>query len=229
MAARAKARPTVLVPLRHRQSFLDQYIPGDGHGGLVVPGALRYRPGETLDLELNFLQEQRTFRLRGLVRWRDEPGGPPGQFPGMGVEFLESERDTRDLVLDFAHGKDIAFTERSDHRFPVSLQIAYRSDSAFITDWTDDVSQGGAFIVTDRLVPLGTIMPLKVDVPGALLPLRLRGVVCWTRRAQPAGMGVKFLFESERQKKKMAALVAQLKSEIIQQVKDRIRSRPPEA
>ena len=232
MNARVNARPAVHVPLRHRASFLEQYFPGDGHGGLVVPGNLHYQVGEAISLELSFLQEQRTFRMHGLVKWRQEAGEAPGTLGGLGVEFLEEEREVRDLVLDFAHGKDIKFVDRSDHRFPVTLQIAYRSDSAFITDYTDDVSQGGAFIVTDRVLPLGTVLPLKVKVPGSLLPLKLRGVVCWTRAQPPAGMGLKFLFETDRQKKKLQSLVAQLKSEIIAQMQTRLRaaretSKPP--
>lgn len=224
MSSRPKARPSVLVALRDKAAFLEQYFPGgDGHGGILVPGNLHYTPGDLVVLELNFLSEQKTFRIRGRVTWtRDEESLLP---PAMCAEFLEGERPTRDLVLDFVRGKDVRFKERSDHRFPVSLQIAYKTDAAFITDWTDDLSQGGAFIVTERSIPLGTIMPLRIKVPGSLLPLKLRGVVCWTRSGAGAGVGVKFLFESERQRRRVQALVAEMKSEIIQQMQGRARAR----
>ena len=211
-SSRLKTRPAVLVALRNRQAFLEQYLPGDGHGMLVVPGNTHHLPGEPVTLELNFLAEQKNFRIRGVVKWREEPGEGRTGPGGVGVEFLESERAVRDLVLTFVEGRDIRFVERQDHRFPVSLQIAYKTDSAFITDYTDDVSQGGAFIVTDKVLPLGSIVPLKLKVPGSILPLKLKGVVCWTRRGPQGGMGVKFLFDSERQKKKVETLVASFSS-----------------
>lgn len=222
MSSRPKARPSVLVALRDKAAFLEQYLPGNGQGGLVVPGDLHYSPGDRVVLELNFLSEQRTFRIRGVVTWTRGEGSLLS--PAMCAEFLEGERATRDLILDFVRGKDVRFTERSDHRFPVSLQIAYKTDAAFITDWTDDLSQGGAFIVTDKDIPLGTIMPLKIKVPGSILALKLRGVVCWTRGGAMPGVGVKFLFESERQKKKVQGLVAEMKSEIILQMQGRVKA-----
>jgi len=231
--ARVTARPAVLVALRNRQAFLDQFLPGDGHGMLLVPGNTHHLPGEAVTLELNFLAEQKNFRIRGVVKWREEPGAKSGPAGGVGVEFLESERPVRDLVLTFVEGREIRFVERTDHRFPVSLQIAYKTDSTFITDYTDDVSQGGAFIVTEKMLPMGSTVPLKVKVPGSLLPLKLMGVVCWTKRGPQGGMGVKFVFDSERQKKKVETLVAQLKSDIIAQMQEKLRaarirdSKPP--
>ncbi len=233
MSGEPKSRPTVLVPLRHRGSFLSHLFPGDGHGGLVFPTLAHHAVGETLDLELTFLQEQRSYRIKGTVRFvgdPQEPGGPPS----VGVAFPASEKATLDLMVDFAHGKDVAFTERADTRFPVALQISYRTDSAFITDVTDDVSQNGAFIVTDRDIPVGTVMPLKLRVPGALLPLRVQGEVVWQRREAPAGVGVRFVVEKERTRRRLDGLVAKLRARALAEVGERMalgreKSRPPGA
>lgn len=216
-------KPTVLVPLRDRASFLEHFIAADGHGGLIVPTHVHCEPGEQVDLELNFLAEQCTFRFRGRVTER--LGGQDGGPGTLAVAFSTAERGVLDMVMAFANGKEVRFTEREHTRFPVALQITYSSDSAFITDVkdvTDDLSQSGAFIVTDRVLPLGTRMALRVRAPGALFPLRLQGVVCWTREAQPRGVGVKFEFASPRQKRRLQDLVAQLKSAIIADVQARM-------
>jgi uncharacterized protein (TIGR02266 family) len=229
---RVKSRPTVLVPFRDKETFLKHYYLQDGRAGVFVPGNLQYTPGEPVDLELTFMQEQRTFRIRGEVKWRRAMGARHREFPpGIGVELGEDQRTTRDLVLSFVNGKEIQFLDRADTRFPISMEISYKTDATFITDCTDDVSEGGAFIVTPRAIPVGTILPLRLRVPGAFFPLKLRGVVCWTRQAEPSGVGVKFLFDSERQKKKMERLVARLKSQIILQIqgRGRVSSLPPDS
>ncbi|MEW5855618.1 MAG: TIGR02266 family protein [Myxococcota bacterium] len=221
-----KSRPTVLVALRHKGSFLKQYFHQDGQGGLFIPGDPPYALGEQVELELNFLQEQRTFRIKGEVKWKRPRSRLNDNQAGIGVEFLPSERSTRELILDFVQGKEIRFVERADHRFPVSMQISYKTDSTFVTDFTDDISQGGVFIVTANPMPLGTLVPLKMKVPGSLLPLKLKGVVCWHRKKSPEGMGLKFVFETESQKKKVEKLVARMKAQIISEMQGR-RSDPP--
>lgn len=227
-----RQKSTVLVPLRHRGSFLHHFIPGDGHGGVAFPTMAHLPLGTQVDLELTFMQEQRSYRLKGTVKFFGPPaeeGGPPT----VGVAFMPSEKPTLDLVLAFADGKDVAFTERSDTRYPVALQISYKADAAFITDMTDDVSFSGAFIVTERDIPLGTLLPLKLRVPGSLFPVRLHGEVVRQRKEPPAGVGVRFVLDNERTRRRMEMLVEKLKAKALEQAQQRVaegraRSRPPQ-
>lgn len=227
-----RSRPSVLVPMRDRLSFLRHYFNQEGHAGLFVPGNLHYAPGESVDLEITFLKEQRSFRIRGMVRWSRAPTRPQDPAAGIGVFFGPSEQSTRDLIMDFVQGKDIRFRPRADHRFPVALQIEYRTGAAVVTECTDDVSVGGAFIVTRRDIAEGSVLPIRLKLPGWILPLKLRGVVCWRRTTEPTGVGVKFIFDSERQRRKLERLVARMKAQIIRQMQDRAlngSSAPPPA
>jgi uncharacterized protein (TIGR02266 family) len=212
--------PTLLVPLRNRRQLFEVYYHRDGANGIFVAGEADFAVGDTLYVEINFLEEQRAFRLKGTVRWRRLHSGRSSLPPGLGVEFDDGERQTRDLVLDFARGREVEFTVRASHRLPVAIQIAYASDARFLTDVSDDLSAGGLFIATDDVLPKGTELELKLKPPGHLLGLRLRGSVAWVSlRGERRGMGIKFLFDNPRQQRQVEAVVDKLKSRIIRGMK----------
>ncbi|MBN2358685.1 MAG: hypothetical protein JXR83_04480, partial [Deltaproteobacteria bacterium] len=154
--------PTLMVPLRNRSQWFEHYYHREGSDGVFVPGSLDFAVGEPIYLEINFLEEQRSFRIRGAVRWRRVRSGRPALKPGIGVEFEASERPIRDKVLEFAAGRAVDFKVRAAHRIPVTLQLSYSSDSQFLSDIADDVSAGGLFIASDRVLDVGTIVNLKL-------------------------------------------------------------------
>ncbi len=212
--------PTLLVPLRNRRQLFEVYYHRDGSDGVFIAGEVEFAVGESLFVELNFLEEQRAFRLKGSVRWRRVASGRSSLPPGIGVEFEDSERATRDLVLDFARGREVEFTVRDSHRLPVSLNISYASDSRFLTDVADDFSAGGVFITTDEVLEPGTELEIKLKPPGHLMGLRLKGQVAWVSRTGPRqGMGIKFIFESERKRRQVEQVVENLKSSIIRSMR----------
>lgn len=214
----AKA-PTLIVPLRNRTQMFEHYFHRDGSDGIFVPGEINFEVGEKLFLEINFLEEQRSYRIRGVVQWRRLKTRRLSLLPGIGVEFDSNERATRDMILDFARGRELEFTSRSSHRIPVTLQISYASDSRFLTDVADDLSLGGLFITTDKPLEVGTILNLKLKPPGYLMGIRVKGVVAWiSDRASRSGMGIKFIFESERKKRKVESVVDNLKATIIKEM-----------
>jgi len=223
-----KQPPTLMVPLRNRSQWFEYYYHREGSDGIFVPGDLDFGVGETLYVDLNFLEEQRSFRIRGAVTWRRVRSGRPALKPGIGVEFDASERATRDKVLEFAAGRAVDFTLRTTHRIPVTLQLSYRSDSQFLRDVADDVSAGGLFITSERLLDVGTIINLKLKPPRYLLGVKVKGVVAWlSRRKTRHGMGIRFLFENERSRRQIEKLVERLKASIIRDM--RIRVPRPEA
>jgi len=212
--------PTLIVPLRNRVQLFEHYFHRDGDDGLFVPGEVSFKVGEPIFLELSFLEEQRSFRIRGTVSWRRLSKDRQRLPPGIGVAFDPAERETRDLILEYARGREVSFTVRGSHRYPVTMQIAYASDSQFLTDVADDLSLGGVFIRTDNLLEPGTILNLKLKPPGYLLGMRLKGVVVWiSKKASRRGMGLKFIFDSERKKRQVEGMIEQLKAAIIKEMR----------
>ncbi len=82
-------------------------------------------------------------------------------------------------------------------RVKVAAEVGLYSDSNFYTGFTEDVSEGGLFVATYDLLPIGTQLDLEFGLPGGT-EFQVRGEVRWIRdpimsdEAFP-GMGVQFI------------------------------------
>ena len=103
---------------------------------------------------------------------------------------------------------------RKQTRAPAEVKIDYRTVGSFITDYTKDLSQGGAFIQTSLPLPVGEKVRLRITIPGHALPFSLEGVVRWSTGPsvtdRTAGMGIEFTAFGEDVKRELAAFVAAL-------------------
>ncbi len=101
-------------------------------------------------------------------------------------------------------------------RAPIELKVEYRRLNTFLADYTKNISRGGTFIATDRPLPVGTEFIFALIVPSLAEPLRLRGRVMWTvspedaSRANPAGMGIEFLYHDEAERREKEAAVERI-------------------
>ena len=217
-----KARPTVLMPLRNRAAFREHYFDKDGRGGVFVQGDVAVELGEEVDLEVHFLEEQVSLRIRGQARWRRAANSRRRNvLPGVGIEFLPEEAHARDLLLQFVDGKDLGLIIRSGRRFGVNVRIKVRQDGATLVDTTDDLSEGGAFILSEDPIPVGSRVELRLLPPGSLLGVGVKAVVAWRRDEGRRGFGVEFLFDSDRQRRRVARLVEDLKEQLLKELKIR--------
>jgi uncharacterized protein (TIGR02266 family) len=86
---------------------------------------------------------------------------------------------------------------RVAQRFQVDLELTLQSQSTIWMGHAENVSDGGVFVVTKELKPIGTEVEITLKLPGMLLPIWALGVVCWIRDAAgnvdaPLGMGIQF-------------------------------------
>jgi len=98
----------------------------------------------------------------------------------------------------------------------IELTVEYKRMNAFFADYTKNISRGGTFIRTDKPLEIGTEFVFKLTVPGLEQPLALKGRVQWivtppeATPEQEAGMGIGFVYESEADRAKTAAIVEKL-------------------
>lgn len=91
---------------------------------------------------------------------------------------------------------------RESGRAALELPVEYERLNALLSDYTQNISQGGTFIRTERPLEVGTVLSFTIRAPQLEDPLVLRGVVRWVVDAdraaggRPAGMGVAFVYES---------------------------------
>jgi uncharacterized protein (TIGR02266 family) len=86
---------------------------------------------------------------------------------------------------------------RQSQRFQVDLELTLQSESTIWMGHAENVSDGGVFVVTRELKPIGTEVELTIKLPGSMVPIWTLGVVCWIRDTAgnvdaPLGMGIQF-------------------------------------
>lgn len=130
---------------------------------------------------------------------------------------------------------DPANDRRDEARSPIELKVEYRRMNTFFADYTRNISKGGTFIKTPRPLDLGTEFIFALAVPALKAPLRLRGRVQWVTTAEqatneaPAGMGIRFIYESDEERRRVEAMVERLMtSELGEVLSSRLLGRPPQ-
>jgi type IV pilus assembly protein PilZ len=99
---------------------------------------------------------------------------------------------------------------------PIELKVEYKRLNTFFADYTKNISRGGTFIATQHPLPIETEFVFVLGVPELGEPLRLNGKVMWVTasdeasKANPAGMGIEFLYASEQERRGIASRVEEL-------------------
>lgn len=87
---------------------------------------------------------------------------------------------------------------RAAARVSLCAEITMGSDSNFFTGFTNDLSEGGVFVATVNLLPLGTQIDLAFQLPGGP-KIQGKGEVRWLREFDDKtpdafpGMGIRFI------------------------------------
>jgi type IV pilus assembly protein PilZ len=106
-------------------------------------------------------------------------------------------------------------SDRLEHELPV----AYRTVGSFLTDWATNISRGGLFINTRKTLPVGTLVKLIIQLPGAAFPFDMAGRV--TRVAEwdnctnvSPGMGIEFVELDCSKRDRIESFVERLRREL---------------
>lgn len=215
-------RPVLVVPIKNRAEFLEMYFEKGGLGGMFVRGLTELTLGDAVELELRFLDEGMDFRVKGTVRWRRTTGGRRSLPPGVGIEFAPASGAAEEKLVAFAMGKEVAIVHRAGRRYGAQLAVKVAHGAQRDVTLTDDLSEGGAFLVSDAAYEEGDILTLNVRPPGAIFGISLNARVAWRRDAEPAGIGVEFRFDNSRQKQRIEKLVGQLKAQLLGELRVRV-------
>lgn len=91
-----------------------------------------------------------------------------------------------------------AVENRKFTRVPLEVEVGLHTHTNFYTGFGENVSSGGLFVATYRLLALGTTVELTFTLPDGT-PVRVQAVVRWLRdphdlemREMPPGMGLEF-------------------------------------
>ena len=124
---------------------------------------------------------------------------------------------------------------RDGTRTPIELKVEYKRLNTFFADYTRNISRGGTFIRTERPLDIGTEFVFALADPQIEEPLKLRGRVQWitapaeATNERPAGMGIKFVYDTEEERTQVEAIVERLMtSELGEVLSTKLLGRPPQ-
>ncbi len=106
--------------------------------------------------------------------------------------------------------------KRNFARAPIELKVEYKRLNTFFADYTKNISKGGTFIKTRKPLDIGTEFVFKLCVPTLEDPIALKGKVQWVVKegeeppGQSPGMGIRFIYESDGQRKLIEETVEKL-------------------
>ncbi len=108
-------------------------------------------------------------------------------------------------------------SERRDaDRAAITLKVDYKRLNTFFADYTKNISRGGTFIRTSRPLEVGTEFLFVLSLPTLNEQVQLNGEVKWAVPEEssspdnPAGMGIKFKFDTEADRAKVDDFVERL-------------------
>ena len=100
---------------------------------------------------------------------------------------------------------------RQQVRVPIELKVDYKKLNSFFADYTKNISKGGTFIKTKKPLPIGTRFLFKLTVPQRAEPFELLGEVVWSKGdGEEPGMGIRFIYNDERQRTEFESMVERL-------------------
>jgi len=90
-----------------------------------------------------------------------------------------------------------ADARRAHTRHDVELEVSLESESNFYMGLTENLSEGGLFIATHQLKPIGTQIDVSFKLPHMADAIKATGTVRWVREYSETsdtmpGMGVRF-------------------------------------
>jgi len=103
---------------------------------------------------------------------------------------------------------------RSTRRLELNVGVGFRGGSSFYTGYTADISEGGLFVASHMLQPIGSELALTFALPTGP-EISVRGIVRWQREPKvatadmPPGMGVQLQGLSPDDQARIRELVAQ--------------------
>jgi uncharacterized protein (TIGR02266 family) len=96
---------------------------------------------------------------------------------------------------------------RGSPRAELTLKVEYAEASELVTDFTENISRGGLFVLTERVYPIGSTVRLVLSFPGLLKPIPITGVVKW---AKPDGVGVELAPEQTSELDRLDELIQRI-------------------
>lgn len=114
-----------------------------------------------------------------------------------------------------ADGDEVHIERREAERVRVRTAVTMTSDSNLYVGFAADMSEGGLFVATHELLPIGEVVDLRIDLEDGDEPIEARAEVRWLRPVEDAsenmmpGFGARFVDLDEASKARLEAFLSE--------------------
>ena len=77
---------------------------------------------------------------------------------------------------------EVQINRRQEQRVSVKVGVSYHSESNLFIGFTENISEGGLFLATYDLLPVGEEIEVQLQLPDHKEPIRAQAKVRWHRR-----------------------------------------------
>jgi uncharacterized protein (TIGR02266 family) len=111
------------------------------------------------------------------------------------IETREERTEAVVRALSMVPGTD---NRRIAPRFAVELEMSISSEHNFYSGLVENISEGGVFVATHVLKPIGSVVEISITLPDSDVAVSGKGEVRWIRDYNelsdtPPGMGIRFV------------------------------------
>ena len=143
--------------------------------------------------------------------------------PPLSIAELERWMELRWLLEHSLAGKspidDQERPMRRTLRVPTHLKVRFTRGSTIDISSTQEISEGGLFLITRHPLAPGTPLHLEIDTDSAAAPIEIEGTVAWVRSSEdesgPGGMGIHFSYPDEETQAAIGTLVERALSDAV--------------
>lgn len=135
--------------------------------------------------------------LRLLKKAEAEANTPYGRGDPVLATRIKELRSYKDVLLKqvAGHRPKVTVTEKKGEEASHEVEVVFPSGLAFYEALELSLSKGGLFIKTEQILPIDTVLDLKVLIEEEQISFTLQGKVVWINprdtQGRPAGMGLK--------------------------------------
>jgi len=169
---------------------------------------------------------EKQIKVRGRVRWVSVPNpeDPKDDIFQMGVKLNWRDERYFDFLADLIEERrpqekdeEIEIEQRSEERYDKKVRVIFDDVEEAQYQITKNVSKGGLFVITERPLPKGTYVRLRLVLPQIMDDVYVRGQVVFSfslamaqKLMRPPGIGVKLVEFDEGDHEKFMDFIAML-------------------
>jgi type IV pilus assembly protein PilZ len=208
---REHPRVDAAIEVRYKaaKDFLIEYSRNISKGGIFLATSNSLPAKSKVRLQFYLPNSSKEIKILGIVVYTitKEEGKRNGKVPGMGILFTDFSPRSRREIGDYIEGllaeKDIIIEKRRQGpRFDARIKVGFKSDKAFLWEYSKDISKGGIFIKTANPMRLNSRVQLRLSLPGRSKEIYVVGEVIYIVKedetGRTPGMGLQFVdFDKE--------------------------------